>query len=274
MVSARVRTELDRLEPAQIGPRRLDQLGDPGEQIDIAVEGALDPRPQHLDRDLAAAAVGGEMDLRDGGGGDRRIVEVPVQRRDGPAEFLFDDGAGLAARKRRHLVLKVRKVGRDALAEKIRTRRHRLAELDERWSRLVQCAGESLAGPALLVTARDQLREPDHRRGDLQRFQQEQCVVARQDPRDGEQAKEVAKAPDHGKVGASRYTWLKDAPRSARAGRLTRPADGPIGHVRQAECSAAIPPERLRYLTTSRPASAIIRANRSCGGNRRMLSAR
>src|SRR5580698_9710214 len=43
---------------------------------------------------------------------------------------------------------------------------------------------------------------------------------------------------------------------------------------RQAECMAAMPPDRLRTLTCSRPASAIIWANFACGGKRRMLSAR
>ena len=43
---------------------------------------------------------------------------------------------------------------------------------------------------------------------------------------------------------------------------------------RQAECMAAMPPERLRTFTCSRPASAIIWANFACGGKRRMLSAR
>ena len=45
-------------------------------------------------------------------------------------------------------------------------------------------------------------------------------------------------------------------------------------HSRQAECMAAMPPDRLRTFTCPRPASEIIWANFAWGGKRRMLSAR
>ena len=73
--SAKARTEFDRLQAAEARLGALDQLGHPVEEVEVAREGLLDARPQHLDRDVAAVGGDGEMHLRDRGGGDRHIVE-------------------------------------------------------------------------------------------------------------------------------------------------------------------------------------------------------
>ena len=67
---------IDGLQPAEARLGALDQLGHPVEEVEVALEGRLDARPQHLDRDLAAVGGDGEMDLGDRGGGDRRVVEA------------------------------------------------------------------------------------------------------------------------------------------------------------------------------------------------------
>ena len=74
--SAKVRTDLDRLQPAEARLGALDQFGDPVEEVEIALEGLLDARPQHLHRHVAAVGGHGEMHLGDRGGGDRHVVEA------------------------------------------------------------------------------------------------------------------------------------------------------------------------------------------------------
>ena len=69
-----------RLQAAQLRLGTLGQARQPGEELQVAPEGQLDARAQHLDRHLLARpaillAGDGEVDLRHGGGGDRRLVE-------------------------------------------------------------------------------------------------------------------------------------------------------------------------------------------------------
>ena len=90
----------DRPQPAEARLGALDQLGHPVEEVEIAREGRLDAGPQDLDRDGAAVGRGGEVDLRDRGGGDRRVVEARVQRLDRLAELELDGAPRQLAGKR------------------------------------------------------------------------------------------------------------------------------------------------------------------------------
>ena len=139
---------IDRLQAAVARLGALDQLGHPVEEVEVALEGQLDGRPQHLDRDLAAVGGDGEMDLGDRGGGDRRVVEAGEQRVDRLAELGLDGAPRLGAGEGRQVVLQLRQVGGDLFAQKIGAGRQRLAELDEGRAHLLQRRRQPLARPA------------------------------------------------------------------------------------------------------------------------------
>ena len=115
---------LARPEAAQPRLTTLDQRGQGSEELEIALEGRLNTRPQDLDGDLArrrqleglalfpdiAERFGPgqrQMHLSDRGGGDRLIVEVAEQRLDRPAELALDDRPRFLGREGRQLVLQL-----------------------------------------------------------------------------------------------------------------------------------------------------------------------
>ena len=242
--SAKARTESTgfRRRIARLGA--LDQLGHPVEEVEVALEGELDARPQHLDRDLAAVGGDGEMHLGDRGGGDRRVVEAGEQRVDRLAELGLDDAPGLGAGESRQMVLQLRQVGRDLFAQKIGAGRQGLAELDEGRTHLLQRRRQALARPAGIAAAREQPCPGDQRRRDAQDLQREQRIVPRQAQRHAQQA-----------------------PGDCRSARnISRCASPSAGPRRPASCRA-----RRRWRS---PTSRMRRASSRCGGKRRMLSCR
>src|SRR5260370_26404520 len=83
---------LARLEAPAFGPQALDQPGGGLEQREIPGNRRLDPRPQYLDRDLAAVLEGGEMDLRDRGARHRLALESRERLLNLAADACFDFG--------------------------------------------------------------------------------------------------------------------------------------------------------------------------------------
>ena len=173
------------------------QLGRPVEEIEVALEGELDARPQHLDRDLAAVGGDGEMHLGDRGSGNRRVVEAGEQRVERLAELGLDDSPGFGAGEGRQVVLQLRQVGSDPFAQEIGAGRQGLAELDEGRAHLLQRRRQPLARPARIAAACEQTRPRDQRRRDAQDFQREQRIVPRQTQRHAQQAPGVSKRAEH-----------------------------------------------------------------------------
>ena len=122
---------LDRLEAAEAGLEALDPGRDPGEEVDVAHHLALDAGPQDLDRDLLARGGDAEVHLGDRGRGDRPVVEAREQLGERPAELALDQLAGERAVERRQVVLQLREIGGELLAEQVGAGREALAELDE-----------------------------------------------------------------------------------------------------------------------------------------------
>src|SRR5208283_1341851 len=168
-----------------------------------------------------------------------------------------DQRPRLAAREGRQAVLQARQVGGDRLAEKIGPGRQQLSELDEARAHFGERRGQPLARARLgrIGTASEQAGDAQQRGSSGNRIQREQRVVPREGQANSDKANEVAGA----------------AQKPER--RLTRK---PVGKLqrRQAEWSAATPPVRVRNLTCSRPARAIISASTVCRGKPRMLSTR
>ncbi len=214
--------DLDRLQPPQRRVKPLDPACEPQEQVEVAGEGLGDPRPQHLDRDLAAVGGFGEMDLGDRGGGDRGFVERCEQGFERPLELGFDRRARLGTRKRRQSILQGRQIGGDLLAQQIGPGRQQLAELDEARPHFVERRGKPLAGargggPA---SAREQPGDPQVKGDDRDAGKRKQRIVARQDQPDCGQAGEVAQAAQQARTlgaqpsEAPSRVERSDAPRS------------------------------------------------------------
>ena len=106
--------------------KALGQTREQGQRFQIAAEQRFDARTQHLDRRLGAFRCGGAMDLRDGGGGDRR-AEGGKQIFDGVSQTLRDGGARNRIGKRRQAVLQMLQRARDVFAHDIGPRRQHLA---------------------------------------------------------------------------------------------------------------------------------------------------
>ena len=93
------------------------------------------------------------MDLGDGSGCDRTVIELREQLIEGLAERVLDHLAGARGVERRQVVLQLRQVGGHLLAEQIRARGQALAELDEAGSKVLQGERQSLSWPPRGVLA-------------------------------------------------------------------------------------------------------------------------
>jgi hypothetical protein len=215
------------------------------ERGEVSGEFLIDAGAQHLHRDAhrILARGFGFVHLRDGRRRDG-FAEAREQHVDRLAELILDDFLRGWCRKRRETILQLLQRGCDLAADHVRAGRENLAELDVRRSKFFQRTRQTLARRRFDVdlaeaehAARDAQRERDLRRVLLRH----QRVVPRERARDAPEPREVRQRADH---------------------------------MRQAECSAAMPPARLRTFTRLRPAFSIIFANFACGGNLRMLSAR
>ena len=78
----------------------------------------------------------------------------------------------------------------------------------------------------------------------------------------------------HAGVGLARPKRQSGPGQQARGMDQTQEIRNRAHYSRQAECIAAMPPDKLRIFTWDRPASVIMCANFAWGGKRRMLSAR
>ncbi len=95
------------LEAAQLRLAPLDQVGQPGEEFQVALEGGLDAGAQHLDGDRSALGGRREVNLRDRGGGDRLVLEAGEDVRQRLAQLGLDGALGLGGGKGRQAVLQV-----------------------------------------------------------------------------------------------------------------------------------------------------------------------
>ena len=150
------------------------------------------------------------MDLGDGRGSDRRVVEPRIHSLDFPAELELDRLARQLARKGRQVILQPREIGGDLFAQQIGARRQCLAELDEARAHLLQCRRQPLARPPRLAAHREEPCPGDQRRRDPQALERKQRIVACEAQRDAQQAPAVAQGAEHlclaspGRSGATR----------------------------------------------------------------------
>ena len=112
-------------EPGRLGVA-LGEGGQSAEQLQVERDLLLDPRPSHLDDDLAARAQQRSVDLRDRRTCERLLVE-PSE--DVQADVLVDDPARLRERERRHVVDELAELLDVDVGEKVRPRGEQLAEL-------------------------------------------------------------------------------------------------------------------------------------------------
>ena len=213
----------DRLrpQPPREGRQELDHPGGEVEGVDVAQEGALDARAQHLDRHrLPGRAQRRAVDLRQRGGGDRRLElgEDLVERL---AELVLDRRPRLLHREGRQLVLQHRQLGGELGPDDVRPGREELAELDVgRPERRQRPQDRRLARVALVARAT----------GTASR--------ARARPPAAPAARRRPRAPSASRRCARRWRRCGSGARGC-AGRASRQSF-------QAECSAAMPMERLR----------------------------
>src|SRR5690606_26821542 len=145
---------LDRLKASQAWLRALNQIGEVVEKLHVSLEGSFYPRPQNLDGHFPRRRVRiflageGEVDLGDGGGRNRLLVELGKELVQRPAKLALDRRLSILEVKGREAVLQVGKIERHLLADQIGTSRQKLPELDEAGAEFRQRIGQLLAGAA------------------------------------------------------------------------------------------------------------------------------
>ncbi len=128
----RERLQLD--EPGRLRVP-LGEGGQGAQQLQVERDLLLDPRPPHLDDDLAARPEERAVDLRDRGARKRLLVEPGegVQ-----ADVLVDDPASLRERERRHVVHQLAQLLDVDVRQEVRTGGEQLTELHEGRAELLE----------------------------------------------------------------------------------------------------------------------------------------
>ena len=152
------------------------------------------------------------MDLRDGCGRDRGVVEGCEQSSERTGELGLDQCSRLGSRKRRQTVLQARQIEGDLLAEEIGAGRQELTEFDEARAELVKCRGQPLARACRSGTAPARQRAANSsRRVRLTgtAVQRKERVVPRQGQHDGDQPGEIAAEAQKPEAGAEGFRDAK-----------------------------------------------------------------
>lgn len=84
----------NRLQPPEIGLQPLDPRSNPGKKVKILGHPALNAGAQHFDRDLVTRCSDREMNLGNGGGSHRPVIETRKQIVNSFSQLLFDQGTG------------------------------------------------------------------------------------------------------------------------------------------------------------------------------------
>ena len=232
---------LDEPQPLRLGRKSFRLPRGEGEGIDVGLEAPLDARPQNLDGDRPARAVGGDLravDLRDRGGGDRS-PESRKHLAQRPVEGGFDGALGFGLWERRHLVLQALEVARQGDADHVRPRGQKLAELHECRAELCERGGEPV-------------------RGHLPRRSLDQTRKRQRGARRQRQARRISQRK-HALAGE--HETRAGEPREMREHR---------DHKRQPEWSATMPPLIGRKVTRPKPAARIMSAKMLGRGKRRI----
>jgi len=161
------------------------------------------PASQDLDRHLAPVARRRHVDLGDGGGGHRLVLEMAKQLLDRLAQLALDRRARLVAGEGRQMVLQCRQIGRHVLAQEVRTGGEHLAELYEARPHALDGVRQALAGAerqhgAAFGRLGQRLQGGGEKRRDAEALEQEQRVVSRQAMADIDQSDEVPDGAEHG----------------------------------------------------------------------------
>ena len=119
-----------RAEPFEFAPGALDVERGPLVGFDRLGEFFLDPRAEHLDRDLAALGGDRMVDLGDRCGADGHLVEFAEQGFERSAERGLDRRLDRREWLGRERILKLEEVGRGGIADQIGTGGQRLAQFD------------------------------------------------------------------------------------------------------------------------------------------------
>ena len=117
------------------------ERGQRAEQLEVERDLLLDPRPAHLDDDLAAGTQQPAVDLCDRRTGERLLVE-PGE--DLEPDLLVDDPARLLEREGRHVVDQPLELLDVDVRKQVGPRREQLAELDEGRAELLEPLPERL----------------------------------------------------------------------------------------------------------------------------------
>ena len=128
----------------------IHRLGDLLQDLQVLHHLLLDPRTLHLHRHRPPAAQDGPMDLAQGGGGHRRLLEIGEGLRHLHAQLGGDDGLDLGEREGLDLVLEPGEGVEDRRREQVRPRGEELADLDVGRSEALE-VGTELRGQRLLV---------------------------------------------------------------------------------------------------------------------------
>ena len=153
----------DRLEPPHGGLGRMDDFGNPFQEIDIAYEGGFDIGPEDFDSNLASVRCGGKMHLRNGGCSNRADIKFTKEITNVPAKFNLDDFLRQSAIKRGQGILQRGEVIRQFFAQQIGSGGQGLTQLDEARPHILKGPGQTLTGPPVRALAPQQPGNPERR---------------------------------------------------------------------------------------------------------------
>ena len=130
------------------------------QHLEVPLDDLVHPGPQYLDHDFLAALQPRRMHLRDGGRGERRLLEALEHFGERPSERPLDGGDGDLVFEGRYAVLKLRQLIGDIGRNEVAPGRYRLAEFDEDRPELLEGEAQALspghAGAALKPGPRGQ----------------------------------------------------------------------------------------------------------------------
>ncbi len=189
------------------------------QQGNIALDHRRNARAQHLHRHLGAIVQARQMHLRHRGRGDRRAIEGGKVGRQRHTERALDNGRGLLARERRHLVLEFRQFQGDILGQQVRAGGQHLPEFHEhraeRLEGLAQAPGAWRLAARQPVPGCQQAQQNPVGTKQMDGGHELVEVVAHEHARDAQQARDLADRP-HGFAPRARCRRCSKRSRSSR----------------------------------------------------------
>ena len=188
------------------GCSRSAKSREPQEQVEVAGKRSGDARSQHLDRDLVPVGGPSEMDLRDRGGGDRRLVEGCEQTVERAGELGLDQRR--APQRPGNGGSRSCRLARSAAISSPR----RSARVDSSWPSLMKLGPNSSNAAASrwpgrgdpAAAARKQVTKPHEGHCGRDGRQRRQRIVPREGQADPDQPRKIADAAQKPEPGSER----------------------------------------------------------------------